>query len=113
MEALNTLWHVLTVTLFTINATTVDIRNIIVLVVILGVTWIIARRVRRLFQERTTEEDQPDAPAKYAAGAMVHYFIVIIGSYVGFRTLGFDLCHIGCTRRAGYRHRIRIAEHRQ
>ena len=91
MEALDTLWHVLNVTLFTINATTVNIRNIIVLVVILGVTWVIARRVRRLFQKRATAEDQPDAPAKYAAGAMIHYLIVIIGSYVGFRTLGFDL----------------------
>ena len=91
MEALETLWHFLNVTLFTINATTVDIISIIVLVVILGVTWAIARRVRRIFQERATLDDQPDAPAKYAFGAMIHYLIVIVGSYIGFRTLGFDL----------------------
>ena len=91
METLDTLWHVLNVTLFTINATTVDIKNIIVLLVILGVTWVVARRVRRVFQERTSEDEQPDAPAKYAAGAMIHYLIVIIGFYIGFRTVGFDL----------------------
>ena len=66
MEALETLWHFLNITLFTINATTVDINRIIVLVIILGVTWAIARRVRRIFQERATSDDQPDAPAKYA-----------------------------------------------
>ena len=54
-------------------------------------TWAIARRVRRNFQERATSDDQPDAPAKYAFGAMIHYLIVIVGSYIGFRTLGFDL----------------------
>ena len=91
METLDSLWHVLNVTLFTINATNVDIKNIIVLLVILGVTWVVGRRVRRAFQERTSEDDQPDAPAKYAAGAMIHYLIVIIGSYIGFRTVGFDL----------------------
>ena len=91
MEALETLWHFLNVTLFTINATTVDIISIIVLVIILGVTWAIARRVRRIFQERATSDDQPDAPAKYAFGAIIHYLIVIVGSYIGFRTLGFDL----------------------
>ena len=91
MEALETLWHFLNVTLFTINATMVDINSIIVLVIILGVTWAIARRVRRIFQERATSDDQPDAPAKYAFGAIIHYLIVIVGSYIGFRTLGFDL----------------------
>ena len=114
MEALETLWHFLNVTLFTINATTVDINSIIVLVIILGVTWAIARRVRRIFQERATSDDQPDAPAKYAFGAMIHYLIVIVGSYIGFRTLGFDLdARIGRTGRAGNRHWLRIAEHRQ
>ncbi|MDE2840565.1 MAG: mechanosensitive ion channel, partial [Chloroflexota bacterium] len=91
MEALDTLWRVLDVTLFTIDTTNVDIKNIVVLIVILGVTWVVARRVRGAFQARASEDDQPDAPAKYAAGAMVHYLIVIIGSYIGFRTLGFDL----------------------
>lgn len=91
METLDTLWHVLNVTLFTINATNVDIKNIIVLLVILGVTWIVARRVRKVFQDRTADDEQPDAPARYAAGAMIHYLIVIIGSYIGFRTVGFDL----------------------
>ena len=91
MEAFETLWHFLNITLFTVSATTVDINRIIVLVFILGVTWAIARRVRRIFQERATSDDQPDAPAKYAFGAMIHYLIVIVGSYIGFRTLGFDL----------------------
>lgn len=91
MEVLDNLWHVLNVTLFTINTTTVEIKNIIILVVILGVTWIVARRVRGAFQDRASEDEQPGAPAKYAVGAMIHYLIVIIGSYIGFRTLGFDL----------------------
>lgn len=91
MEVLDNLWHVLNVTLFTINTTTVEIKNIIILVAILGVTWMVARRVRGAFQDRASEDEQPDAPAKYAVGAMIHYLIVIIGSYIGFRTLGFDL----------------------
>ena len=91
METLDTVWHVLNVTLFTINATSVDIKKIFVLLIILGVTWVVARRVRRAFQVRTAEDDQPDAPAKYAAGAMIHYLIVTIGSYIGFRTVGIDL----------------------
>ena len=91
MEVLDNLWHVLNVTLFTINTTTVEIKNIVILVAILGVTWMVARRVRGAFQDRASEDEQPDAPAKYAVGAMIHYLIVIIGSYIGFRTLGFDL----------------------
>ena len=91
VEILETLWRVLDATLLTINETTVDIKNIIVLVVILVATWAIARRVRRIFQERAVPDEQPEAPVQYAVGAMLHYLILIVGWYIGFRTLGFDL----------------------
>ncbi len=91
MEILGNLWRLLDLTLFTVDATAIDIKNILVLCVILGLTWGIGRRVRRIIQDLAAEDDQPNAPTQYAFGAIIHYLIVIIGSYIGFRTLGFDL----------------------
>ena len=91
MEAFDTLRYLLNVTLFSVGTTTVAPKNIVVLLVILGLTWAVARRVRHGYEKLATADDQPDAPAKYAVSAMIHHLIVVIGAYIGFRTLGFDL----------------------
>ena len=91
METFRNLWRLLDLTLFTIADTTVDAKNIFVLCVILGLSWAAARRIRRIIQDHAMEDEHPSAPAQFALGAMVHHLIVIIGAYIGFRTLGFNL----------------------
>ncbi len=91
MEILRSIWDAFNAPLFSLGAEPVTPLSLVVLLIIVVITLIVAGRVRWLFERRLTRVVGLNDSTRHAVGALLRYALIIIGFYVGLRSIGFQL----------------------
>lgn len=91
MEVWQSIWDAFNAPLFSLGEEPVTPLSLIVLVAIFVVTWLVAGRFRWLFVRRLGRITPLDEPTRHAVGTLLRYTIIIVGFYIGLRSVGFQL----------------------
>ena len=91
MEILRSIWDAFNAPLFSLGEEPVTPLSLVVLLTIVAITWIVAGRVRWLFERRLAQVVGLNEAARHAIGAIARYSLIIVGFYVGLRSVGFQL----------------------
>ena len=91
MEILRSIWDAFNAPLFSLGEEPVTPLSLVVLLAIVAITWIVAGRVRWLFERRLAQVVGLNESARHAIGAIARYSLIIVGFYVGLRSVGFQL----------------------
>ncbi len=91
MEILRSIWDAFNAPLFSLGEEPVTPLSLVVLLAIVAITWIVAGRVRWLFERRLAHVAGLNESARHTIGAIARYSLIIVGFYVGLRSVGFQL----------------------
>ena len=91
MEILRSIWDAFNAPLFSLGEEPVTPLSLVVLLAIVTITWIVAGRVRWLFERRLAQVVGLNESTRHAIGAIARYSLIIVGFYVGLRSVGFQL----------------------
>ena len=92
MEIWDAIWGALNTDLFSLGeGSKVTPLGLIVLVLILVMTWIVAGRVRWLFERRMASVSGMQTGTRHAVGTLVRYSLIFVGFFIGLRSVGFQL----------------------
>ena len=81
-------------TIFTINETPVSGINILACLLILVVSFALAKWAKRYISRSSFLEQQLGASTLYGIGRLLYYVILVIGIYIALTTIGIDLTGI-------------------
>jgi small-conductance mechanosensitive channel len=81
-------------TIFTINETPVSGINMLACLLILVVSFALARWAKRYISRSSFLEQQLGASTLYGIGRLLYYVILVIGIYIALTTIGIDLTGI-------------------
>ena len=92
MEIWVAVWGAFNAPLLSLGADPVTPLSLIVLVLIFGVTWFVAGRVRWALEKKigSRVEDIPEG-VLHVIGNLARYTIIFMGSFIGLRSVGFQL----------------------
>jgi small-conductance mechanosensitive channel len=92
MEVWLPIWDAFNARLFSLGeGSAVTPLGLIVLVLILVMTWIVAGRVRWLFERRLASVAGMQTGTRHAIGTLVRYSVIFLGFFIGLRSVGFQL----------------------
>ena len=92
MEVWTAIWDALNTDLFSLGeGSAVTPLGLIVLLLILTATWLVAGRVRWLFERRIASVTVMQPGTRHAIGALVRYSVIFVGFFIGLRSVGFQL----------------------
>lgn len=91
MEFWTLVWDAFNAPLFSLGEDPVTLLGLVVLVVIMALTWIIAGRVRWLLERRVSHVTGIEEGTLHAIGGLGRYAILFVGSFIGLRSVGFQL----------------------
>jgi len=85
-------WDAFNTPLFSLGADPVTPLSLVVLLLIFAVTWLVAGRVRWLLEHQigSRVEDIPEG-VLHVIGNLARYTIIFMGSFIGLRSVGFQL----------------------
>ncbi|MDE2903455.1 MAG: mechanosensitive ion channel [Chloroflexota bacterium] len=92
MEIWTAVWDAFNAPLFSLGADPVTPLSLVVLVLIFAVTWFVAGRVRWVLEDHIGNrvEDIPEG-VLHVIGNLARYTIIFMGSFIGLRSVGFQL----------------------
>ena len=92
MEVWAAVWDAFNAPLFSLGADPVTPLSLIVLILIFGVTWFVAGRVRWLLEDQIANhvEEIPEG-LLHVIGNLARYSIIFMGWFIGLRSVGFQL----------------------
>lgn len=91
MEFWTLVWDAFNAPLFSLGEDPVTLLGLVVLVVIMALTWIIAGRARWLLERRVSSVIGIQEGTLHAIGGLGRYVILFVGSFIGLRSIGFQL----------------------
>jgi small-conductance mechanosensitive channel len=94
MDLLNHVQRVLSYSLFKVGGAPITLYSLISLVLVLIITAVVARRVRRLLELYFLRRLPVEAGAQYAVASLTQYCLWVIGLLVGLRILNINLTAI-------------------
>lgn len=83
-----------TVTLFKIQETPITLMKLLVFVIILLLSFLVGLLVKRAITKAFSYREQISPSSSYAISRLVYFFILIVGFYIAFTTLGINLTGI-------------------
>ena len=92
MEVWTAVWDAFNVPLFSLGADPVTPLSLVVLILIFGVTWLVAGRVRWVLERQigSRVEEIPEG-VLHVIGNLARYAIIFTGWFIGLRSVGFQL----------------------
>ena len=91
MGFLTLVWDAVNAPLFSLGEDPVTLLALVVLVVIMVLTWIIGGRARWLLERRVSHVAGIEQGTLHAIGGLGRYLILFVGSFIGLRSVGFQL----------------------